>query len=164
MWHALFINIWQLSAICLLTSSPLHLSSSFRLDGGRRIFSKNIWLGSSPGCGWSTQRHSLCISHSCCVLRVTFLLESKPSTQSEVLNALDCVFTVVLFLFWWVPQSLPLKNSPTAWGCYQHTLLLGWSAGDEQSWFPSKTMLRIEVHQIRESCFSESEGPLGAFL
>ncbi len=32
-----------------------------------------------------------------------------------------------------VPQSLLLKNSPTAWGCYQHTLLLGWySAGDEQ--------------------------------
>ncbi len=25
-------------------------------------------------------------------------------------------------------------------------------------------MLRIEVHQTRESCFSESEGPLGAFL
>ncbi len=25
-------------------------------------------------------------------------------------------------------------------------------------------MMRIEVHQTRESCFSESEGPLGAFL
>ncbi len=25
-------------------------------------------------------------------------------------------------------------------------------------------MLRIEVHQTRESCFSQSEGPLGAFL
>ncbi len=71
------------------------------------------------------------------------------------------------FLLLWrrVPQFLPLKNSPTAWGCYQHTLLLGWySAGDEQSWFPSNMMLRIEVHQTRESCFSESEGPLGAFL
>ncbi len=53
----------------------------------------------------------------------------------------------------------------TAWGCYQHTLLLGWySAGDEQSWFPSNMMLRIEVHQTRESCFSQSEGPLVAFL
>ncbi len=68
-------------------------------------------------------------------------------------------------LLWWVPRSLPLKNSPTAWGCYQHTLLLGWyTAGDEQSWFPSNMMLRIEVHQTRESCFSQSEGPLGAFL
>ncbi len=39
-----------------------------------------------------------------------------------------------------------------------------YSAADEQSWFPSNMMLRIEVHQTRESCFSESEGPLGAFL
>ncbi len=68
-------------------------------------------------------------------------------------------------LLWRVPQSLPLKNSPTAWGCYQHTLLLGWySACDEQSWFPSNMMLGIEVHQTRESCFSQSEGPLGAVL
>ncbi len=53
-------------------------------------------------------------------------------------------------------QSLPLKNSPTAWGWYQHTLLLGWySAGDESSRFPSNMMLRIEVYQIRESCFSD---------
>ncbi len=69
------------------------------------------------------------------------------------------------FLLWRVPQSLLLKNSPTAWGCYQHTLLLGWyCAGDEQSWFPSNMMLRIEVHQTRESCSSQSDGPLGAFL
>ncbi len=68
-------------------------------------------------------------------------------------------------LLWRVPQSLPLKNSSTAWGCYQHTLLLGWySAGDEQSWFPSNMMLGIEVHQTRESHFSKSDGPLGAFL
>ncbi len=38
------------------------------------------------------------------------------------------------------------------------------SAADEQSWFPSNMMLRIEVHQTRESCFSQSEGPLGASL
>ncbi len=31
-------------------------------------------------------------------------------------------------------------------------------------WFPSNMMLGIEVHQTRESCFSESEGPLGAFF
>ncbi len=68
-------------------------------------------------------------------------------------------------LLWRVPQSLPLKNSPTAWGCYQHTLLLDWySAGDEQCLFPSNMTLRIEVHQTRKSCFSESEGPFGAFL
>ncbi len=57
-----------------------------------------------------------------------------------------------------------MKNSPTAWGCYQHTLLLGWySAGNEQSWLTSNMMLRIEVNQTGEYYFSESEGPLGAF-
>ncbi len=32
------------------------------------------------------------------------------------------------------------------------------------SWFPSNMMFGIEVHQTRESRFSESEGPLGAFF
>ncbi len=32
------------------------------------------------------------------------------------------------------------------------------------AWFPSNMMFGIEVHQTRESRFSESEGPLGAFL
>ncbi len=57
-------------------------------------------------------------------------------------------------LFWWVLQSL--LPAHFTFGMY--------SAGDEQSWFPSNMMLRIEVHQTRESCFSESEGPLGKFL
>ncbi len=64
-----------------------------------------------------------------------------------------------------VPAAEKHPHSSTPTGCYQHTLLLGWySAGDEQSWFPSNMVLRIEVHQTRESCFSESEGPLGAVL
>ncbi len=64
-----------------------------------------------------------------------------------------------------IPQSLPLKNNLTSWGCYQDTLLLGWySAGDEQSWFPSNMVFGIEVHQTRESRFSQSEGPLGTFF
>ncbi len=55
-------------------------------------------------------------------------------------------------LLWRVPQSLPLKNSPTTRGCYQHTLLLGctlqvmselvsfkhdawnWSSSDQRIW------------------------------
>ncbi len=45
--------------------------------------------------------------------------------------------------------SSTLKNSPTAWGCYQHTLLLAWySAGEEQSWFPSNMMLWGSSDQI----------------
>ncbi len=31
-----------------------------------------------------------------------------------------------------------------------------YSAGDKQSWFPSNTMLRVEVHQTREYYFSQS--------
>ncbi len=56
------------------------------------------------------------------------------------------------------PSIPATENSPTAWDCYQHTLLLGWySACEEQSWFPSNMMPGIEVE-------FESEGPLGAFL
>ncbi len=61
--------------------------------------------------------------------------------------------------------SVPAAEKHPHRDCYQHTLLLGcYSACDEQSWFPSDMMLGIEVHQTRESCFSESEGPLGAFF
>ncbi len=57
------------------------------------------------------------------------------------------------------------EKQPHSMRPLQHTLRLGrYSACDEQSWFPSNMMLRIEVHQIRESCFSEFEGPFVAFL
>ncbi len=82
-------------------SSPLKL---FQVGWGRHTFSgfsRHIWLGSSPCCGWATQRHSqCCISHSCCVLRVIVLLEGKHSAQSEVLNTLDWVFIKAISIFW----------------------------------------------------------------
>ncbi len=53
-----------------------------------------LWLGHSR------TFTALCISHSCCVLRVTVLLEDKPSAQSEVLNALDWVFIKAISIFW----------------------------------------------------------------
>ncbi len=70
--------------IYVLFFSPLYLSSSVRLDGGRLTFSgfsRVICLGSSPRLwlGHSRTFTELSISHSCCVLRVTVLLESKPS-------------------------------------------------------------------------------------
>ncbi len=90
------------------------------------------------------------------MLRVIIPLEGEPSAQSEVLNALDWVFIKAISIFWYIELFFY---------CYQHTLLLGWySTGDEQSWFPSNMMLRIEVNQTRESCFSQSDDPLGAFL
>ncbi len=94
------------------------------------------------------------------MFRFIVMLEGEPSAQSEVLNALDWVFIKAISIFWCIElffysdESLspcPLKNNPIAWGCYQHTLLLGWnSAGNEQSWFPSNMMLRIEVPQTRD--------------
>ncbi len=66
-------------------------------------------------------------------------------------------------LLWRVSQSLPVKNSPTARAATS-TLYFGmYSAGDERSRFPSNMMLVIQVHQIREYYFSQSEGPLGVF-
>ncbi len=56
-----------------------------------------------------------------------------------------------------------MKNSPTARAATS-TLYFGmYSAGDERSRFPSNMMLVIQVHQIREYYFSQSEGPLGVF-
>ncbi len=53
-----------------------------------------LWLGHSK------TFIALCISHSCCVLRIIVLLEGKPSAQSEVLNALDWVFIKAISIFW----------------------------------------------------------------
>ncbi len=100
MRQALFISIWQLSAILLLTSSPLKLCQVgwgqmhiFRFLQKYLIgFKLRLWLGHS--------RILLSISHSCCVLRVMVLLEDEPSAQSEVLNALDCVFIKDISIFW----------------------------------------------------------------
>ncbi len=74
--------------------------------------------------------------------RSIVLLEGKPSAQSKVRNALDWVFIKAISIFWCIElffysdvslSPCRWKNSPTAWGCYQDTLLLGWYfAGDEQ--------------------------------
>ncbi len=130
-------------------------------------FKLRLWLGHSR------TFTEFSISHSCCVLRIIVLLEGEPSAQSEVRNALDWVFikdiSIILCieLFFYSDESL----SPWRWKTApQHELLPAhftfgmYSAGDEQSSFPSNMMLGIEVHQTREYYFSQSEGPLGAFL
>ncbi len=63
------------------------------------------------------------------------------------------------------PSDLAAEKQPHSMRLRQHTLRLGWySAGDEQNGFPSNIMFVIELHQTRESRFSQSEGPFGAFL
>ncbi len=170
MRQALLINIWQLSAILLLTSSPLKL---FQVGWGRRTFSgfsRNIWLGSSPGCGWATHGHS----QSCLYATLAVCLGSLSCWKVNLLSSLRFWMLWTGFSYFGAlsfsstltsPSVTVVEKQPITWGCYQHTLLLGWySAGDEQSWFPSNMMLRIEVHQTRESRFLQSEGPLGVFF
>ncbi len=172
----LHISIWQLSAIFLLTSSPLKLCQVgwgqmhiFRfLQKYLTGFNPRLWL-----------RHSktfteLFISHCCCVLWVIVLLEGEPSAQFEVLNALDWVFikAISIFLcieiFFYSDESF----SPCCWKTApQHeaatSTLYFWDGtlqAMSRAWFPSNIMLGIEVHQTREYYFSRSEGPLGAFF
>ncbi len=106
----------------LFFTSPLHLWSSVRLDGADAHFQVSQviidWFKSRQCLGHSRTFTALCISHSCCVLRVTVLLEGKPSVQSEVLNALDLVFfKVFISIFWWIEIFLyPDESlSPCCW-------------------------------------------------
>jgi hypothetical protein len=78
--------------------------------------SRNVKSGSSPGSGWATQGHSESLVAKpllrCrgCVLRVVVLLEWEPSPQSEVLSALEQVFTLYFapFIFASILTSLPV--------------------------------------------------------
>ncbi len=119
MRQALLINIWQLFAICLLTSSPLKLCQGrwgkmhiFRFLQKYLIgFKSRLWLGHSK------TFTALCINHSYCVHRVTVLLEGKPSAQSVVLNALDWVFIKAISIFWCIELlfSSDESLSPCCW-------------------------------------------------
>ncbi len=102
MRQALLISTWQLSAICLLASSPLKLCQGGwgQMHIFRFLQKYLIGFKSRPWLDHSRTFTELCISHSCCVFRVTVLLEGEPSAQSEVLNALDWVFSKAISIFW----------------------------------------------------------------
>ncbi len=177
MRQALLISIWQLSAILLLTSSPLKLcqvgwgqTHIFRFLQKYLIgFKLRLWLGHSR------TFTELSLRHSCCVCRSIVLLEGKPSAQSEVLevlNALDWVFIKAISIFWCIELFFYVSLSPCRWKTApQHeaaTSTLYFWVGTlhvmSSAWFPSNRMLGIEVHQTREYYFSQSEGPLVAFF
>ncbi len=91
-------------------------------------FSRNIWLGLSSGCGWTTQGHP----QSCLYASLAACFGSLSCWKVNLLPSLRLwmlwtgfslklsknVVHWAFLLLWRVPQSLPLKNSPTAWGCY----------------------------------------------
>ncbi len=180
MWQAFLIVIWQLSAILLLTSSPLKLcqvgwgqTHIFRFLQKYLIeFKLRLWLGHSR------TFTDLSISHSCCVCRSIVLLEGKPSAQSKVRNALDWVFIkaqyqhssqyfgALSFSSTLTFQSVPATEKAPQHEAATSTLYLwdGTLHVMSRAWFPSNRMLGIEVHQTREYYFSQSEGPLGAFF
>ncbi len=103
-------------------------------------FKSRLWLGHSK------TFTALCISHSSIMqcTQCTVCLRSLSCWKVNILprlrfwmlwtgfssqyfGALSCSSILMN------PSVLLLKNSPTAWGFYQHTLLLGWySACDEQ--------------------------------
>ncbi len=58
------------------------------------IFKTRLWLGHSR------TFTELSISYSCCVIRVTVLLEGEPSVQSKDLKALDWVCIKAISIFW----------------------------------------------------------------
>ncbi len=118
--------------------------------------------------GHSRTFTDLPVSHSCCVLWKVNLLPSLRFWMlwtgfslklSQYFGALSFYSTLTSPS---VPAAEKQPQCPIAWSCYQHTLL--WDVTLPGAWFPSNMMLRIEVHQTKESCFSQSEGPLGASL
>ncbi len=126
-------------------------------------FNPRLWLGHSQSCLLATL--VVCLgSLSCWKLNLLHSLGFWVLWTGFSLRPSQYLVHWAFFLLWRVLQSLLLKNIPKHEAAYQNTLLLGWySARDEQSWFPSNMKLGIEHHQTRESCFSQSEGPLGAF-
>ncbi len=162
------ISIWQVSAILHLTSSPLKLCQVswgqihiFKFLQKYLIgFKLSLWLGHSRTFRVICKPLLLCLGSLSC-WKVIFL----PSLGFWMLWTrfslrLSLYFGELRFSSTLMCPSVPAaeKNSPIAWGCYQHTLLLGWySAAVEQSWFLSHMMLRIKVQQTREYCFSQSE-------
>ncbi len=158
MWQALLISIWQLSAILLLTSSPLKLchvgwghTHIFRFLQKYLIgFKLRLWLGHSR------TFTELSISHSCCVFRSIVLLEGKPSARLRFWM-LWTGFLLRLSLYFGALSFSSTLTSPCRWKTApQHeaatSTLYVWDGTlhvMSSACFPSNMMLGIEVHQTR---------------
>ncbi len=158
-WHIYF---WTVSPIFLYKTSQAPSgwmgnigASVFRsLQSWSITFKSGLWLRHSRTFTELSRSHSFVILAVCLGLSSCWKMNLLPSLRFWIIiinaisiNSLMINLNILVhwdfFLLWRVPQSLSLKNSPTAWGCFHHTLLLGWySAGDEQSWFPSIMMLK----------------------
>ncbi len=101
------------------------------------------------------------------MLSVIVLLEVEHSAQSEVLNALDLVFIKAQYFGALSFSSTLTSPSVPAAEKQPHSTLYFWDGTlqvPSLPGFPSNMVFGIEVHQTRESLFSESEGPLGVLF
>lgn len=91
------------------------------------------------------------------VLRVNVQFRGEPLDQSVVLRTLDYVFIMDISVFCCFQLSFYLDQFPSP--CLWKTppllhCLEGIAQVTRGAWFPPHVMLRTEVHQTRESCFS----------
>ncbi len=163
MQKAFLITIWQLSAILLLSSSPLKLC---QVGWGQTYifsflqkyligFKLRLWLGHSR------TFTELCINHSCCVLRSIVLLEGKPSARlrfwmlwTGFLLRLSLYFGSLSFSSTLISPSVPAaEKHPHSMRLLPAQCTLYFWDGNlrlmSSACFPSNMMLRIEVHQTR---------------
>jgi len=130
MWKALHICICRFPAIILCRSSQA-LSGWMGTIGGQTFsgFSRDVWLGSSPGSGWPSRDHSV-------VHKPVFL----PSPRFWMHRIR---FSLSISLFYCMMLSPP---------CFAIGMVLcTWWA------VPPDMTIGNEVNQTRESCFSHYE-------
>ncbi len=100
------------------------------------------------------------------MLRVIVLLEGEPLPCLRFwMLWIGFLLELTLYFELFFYSDVSRGKQPTAWGSYQHTILLdGTLQVMNNAWFSSNMMFGIEVHQTREYCFSQSEGPFGVFF
>ncbi len=163
--QALHTCIGGVSAILLCKSSQAQ-SYWMGTTSGQPFsgLSRNVRQGSSQGSGWATLGHSqscpkatpvlpwLCLGSLSC-WKVNLL----PSLRFRMLWTRFSLRHPQYFGTLRFSSTLRSTSVPTAKKKSHSMRLLSahftfeiiYSAGDDQSWFPSNMMLRIEVHQTR---------------
>ncbi len=152
MLQACHIYFWTVSPILLCKTSQAPSgwmgsigASVFRsLQSCSVAFKSGLWLGHSRTFTELSRSHSFVVLAVCLGLLSCWKVNLLPSLRFWIIiiiiNAIS-INTLMLSQYFGAlsfsstlmsPSVLAAENSPTAWGCYQHTLLLGWySAGDE---------------------------------